>query len=84
MNYRKKILARIYNAPRAETSENPDVVNGLTFRQWYRKLDAIVSSNYGLGMDDFPDWDSYSSFSSGMTPEEGFEDFKDSQDDLPF
>jgi len=77
MNYRQKIYAGL-------SKKSEEIINGLTFRQWYNKLDAIVASNYGLSMGDLPDWNSYDSFSSGVTPEEGFEDFKEQQDDLPF
>jgi hypothetical protein len=64
--------------------EDEEKINGLTFQQWKAKVDAIVSSNYGLSMDDFADWNSYDSFESGVSPKEGFEDFKEQQDDLPF
>jgi len=46
-------------------------VNGLTFRQWYAKVDTEVQALTGLGVDDFTDWLSHYAWQDEVTPQEG-------------
>lgn len=40
------------------------------FQAWYRKVDAIVSSIAGIGIDDLADGPSFDSFRDGASPRE--------------
>ncbi len=40
------------------------------FDRWYTKVDRIVSSLAGIGIDDLPDGPSWDSWASGATPNE--------------
>ncbi len=41
--------------------------NGLTFDQWYAKVDYIVLDIAGVGIEDLADGNSYDAWSSGAT-----------------
>jgi hypothetical protein len=51
--------------------ENEQIVNGLTFRQWRNKVDALLSAKLGIGVDDLADSDLYSEWENESTPNEG-------------
>ncbi len=53
--------------------------DGTTYEQWERRLDKLISSKYGLGMMDFPDWNSMDAYESNKTVEQGFRSFKRAQ-----
>lgn len=41
---------------------------GLTFVEWKKQLNRHVVERCGIGADDLPDWDMYSSWESGTDP----------------
>lgn len=55
------------------TNETESKVNGLTFKEWLAKVDAVLLSRVGMTHTDLSDFESFDSWDSGMTPEEGAE-----------
>lgn len=45
--------------------------DGLTFKQWLAKVDAILIETIGVSNDDLADWPAWDSWDSGETPEDG-------------
>tara|TARA_R100000664_G_scaffold31691_1_gene45590 strand:+ start:736 stop:924 length:189 start_codon:yes stop_codon:yes gene_type:complete len=45
-------------------------INGLTYKQWYAKVDAIVMNIAGVGIDDLSDGMSVDAWSDELTPKE--------------
>ena len=45
-------------------------INGLTYKQWYAKVDAIVMNIAGVGIDDLADGMSIDAWSDELTPRE--------------
>ena len=54
----------------AHNDSQTQTVNGLTFEQWYEKLDSACIRTCGLGIDDLPDGNSWDAWSDGMSPKE--------------
>lgn len=48
-----------------------DKRNGLTFRQWLRKVDAILLAEAGISSADLADSDLYSEWDAEGTPRDG-------------
>ena len=40
----------------------------MTFEQWKRIVDSVISSKVGLSSDDLPDWSYYDAYTSGVSP----------------
>ncbi len=53
--------------------------DGTTQEQWERRVDKLVSKQFGLGMADFPDWLSADAYEKNKTVEQGFAAFKSAQ-----
>lgn len=53
--------------------------DGITYEQWKRRVDKLISKQFGMGMDDFPDWRSMDAYEGNKTVEQGFRAFKRSQ-----
>ena len=53
--------------------------DGTTFEKWRRRVDKLVSSKYGIGMDDFEDWRSADTYEANKTVEQGFRAFMRAQ-----
>lgn len=51
-----------------------NTVNGLTFKQWLAKVDAILSKRIGLTHSDLADFNSADCWKEEMTPKEGAEE----------
>ena len=51
-----------------------------TFEQWYARVDRLVMSKLGLGVDDLADWDSRGAYDDGLEPEECLEVIAEAQD----
>lgn len=45
---------------------------GQTYEQWYALLDKCFTRQFGLGVDDFPDYMWFDEFESDCTPEDSF------------
>jgi hypothetical protein len=52
---------------------------GLSYEEWEQRLSALVSKYYGLGMSDFPDWNSMDAYEDDLSVAEGFSAFKEEQ-----
>ena len=73
INYKKLILNK-----KADVEERNDM--GQTYKEWKVPVDALISSKFGLGMDDFADWPSYDAFMDNLGPEASLEEFLNYQD----
>jgi len=86
-NYRQKITkAQEGLAPVAPRQKIPYDVwtkskrsDGITYEVWKRRVDKLISSKFGMGMDDFPDWRSMDAYEGNKTVEQGFRAFKRAQ-----
>ena len=86
-NYRQKITkAQEGLAPIEPRQKIPYEVwikskrsDGITYEQWKRRVDKLISKQFGLGMDDFPDWRSMDAYEGNKTVEQGFRAFKRAQ-----
>lgn len=47
------------------------------FAAFMRQIDNLFVKEFGIGYENFPDWDYYSAFDDGITPFEAFEDWKE-------
>ncbi len=45
----------------------------MTFREWLKKVDALVVRKFGVGLDDLPDVNTRDLYDDELTPEQGFE-----------
>jgi len=86
---RDRALADISAMPPQELLDkngNPRKPNkqseGLSYEEWEKRLDAVISGRFGLGMSDFPDWNSMDAYEDDLSVAEGFAAFKEEQDDL--
>lgn len=73
-------------APAAAAPAKPSRKSeGVDYEAWSKRFNNVISRQFGLGMDDFPDWDSYSAWDDDMTPVEAFRSWKEDQgDDFDF
>jgi len=83
MNYKNKIIARLRkksdmnpSAPQKKPSRKSE---GVSYEDWQKRLSNVIERQFGMGFDDFPDWDSSSSYDSDATPVEAFRDWKEDQ-----
>ena len=53
------------------------MTNDKEFREFMRKVDNLFVAAFGMGYENFPDWDYYVAWDDGMTPEETFADWKE-------
>lgn len=51
-----------------------------SFQQWYARVDRLVMSKLGLGINDLADWDSRSAYDDGLEPEDCLEIIAEAQD----
>jgi len=51
-----------------------DILKVDTYEAWMRKVNRVLAGRVGLTADDLEDFDSWSCYDSGMTPEEGAEE----------
>lgn len=89
MNYKRKIMAKLNR----KADENPASITpivpkkpcrkseGVSFEEWYKRLNRVVEKHFGLSMEDFADWRSRDSYEGDSSIAEGFRDFRESQDD---
>lgn len=55
----------------------------MTFEEWLRAVDRIVSGICGIGQADGSDWCSRDAYDGGETPAQGALAWAECQDDLP-
>lgn len=48
---------------------------GQTFEQWYAALNTLFARQFGLGVDDFPDYMWWDEFDADNTPEDSFQEW---------
>jgi hypothetical protein len=82
-------MPAVVNAPLVRGQKIPYEVwvkskksDGTTYEKWEKRLDKLISKQYGLGMADFPDWRSMDTYESNKTVEQGFSAFKSAQKKL--
>lgn len=46
----------------------------MTYSEWYSKVNAIVGSKAGVGVDDLPDFPSRDQYEDGVSPEDAASD----------
>lgn len=51
-----------------------------SFQDWYARVDRLVMSKIGLGVNDLADWDSHSAYDDGLEPEHCLEIIAEAQD----
>ncbi len=51
-----------------------------TFDQWYARVNQLVLSKLGIGVDDLADWNSRSAYDDGLEPEDCLEIIAEAQD----
>lgn len=53
------------------TNETESKVNGLTFKEWLAKVDAVLLREVGCTHVELDDFESFDAWDSGTTPEDG-------------
>ena len=91
MNYRKRIIAILDQKANEEMPVIPSVPvkpkrpsrksEGVSYEEWEKRLDAVISNKFGIGMRDFPDWNSRDCYEGDASVVEGYKDFKEAQAD---
>jgi len=51
-----------------------------SFQEWYGRVDQLVMSKLGLGVDDLADWNSRDAYNDGLEPEDCLEVIAEAQD----
>lgn len=60
------------------------ITDGLPFKQWLARVELIVTTAIGVGLDDVGDWPSYDTYQSEATPAEGVEEWAEyHSDEIP-
>jgi hypothetical protein len=50
--------------------------DGMSFEDWKRELNRHFNSAFGLGMDDFPDYNWFDEWDNDCDPEDSFYEWK--------
>jgi hypothetical protein len=61
----------------------PRLVDGLTFEQWKKQVDAVLASKIGASSDDLPDFPAWDCWHEGLSPKDGALECLEN-DDLPW
>jgi hypothetical protein len=51
-----------------------------TFEEWYARIDRLVTSKLGVGVDDLADWSSRDAYNDGLEPEDCLDIIAEAQD----